>query len=113
MNADPIEEVRTKLVLLRQNPRTKKKFSSEIWDAIIQLTKTYSNEEICHCLQLAPGLLRRKMRQRIKQVEFHEIPVKNISSETVTIELISKNGIQAKIQGSLSCLNFLQELLRG
>jgi hypothetical protein len=113
MNADPVEEVRTKLVLLRQNPTTKKKFPPEVWDAIIQLTKTYSHEEICHRLQLASGLLRRKIKQCMELVEFHEIPLKNISSETVTIELVSKNGIQAKIQGSLSCLNFLQQLLRG
>jgi hypothetical protein len=29
MNVDPIEEVRTALVLLRQNPKTKRKFPSE------------------------------------------------------------------------------------
>jgi hypothetical protein len=67
MNADPIEEVCKTLVLLRQNPTTKKKFPSETWDAIIQLTKTYSHEEICRRLQLAPGLLKRKIRQRTTQ----------------------------------------------
>lgn len=113
MNADPIEEIRTILELLRQNPRTKKRFPSETWDAIIQLTKTYSHEEINQRLQLAPGLLKRKIGQRTASLEFHEIPLNNISSETVTIELISKNGIQAKIQGPLSCLNCLQQLLRG
>ncbi len=46
-------------------------------------------------------------------MEFHEVSLKNISLETVTIELISQNGIQAKVQGSLSCLNCLQQLLRG
>ena len=113
MNADPIEEVRTTLVLLRQNPTTKKRFPSETWDAIIQLTKTYSHEEVCQRLELSPGLLKRKIRQRTAPMEFHEISLKNVSSETVTIELISQNGIQAKIQGSLSCLNCLKQLLRG
>ena len=113
MNADPIEEVRKTLVLLRQNPTTKKRFPSETWDAIIQLTKTHSHEEICRRLQLAPALLKRKIGQRTASMDFHEISLNNISAETVTIELISKNGIQAKIQGPLSCLNCLQQLLRG
>jgi hypothetical protein len=113
MNADPIEEVRKTLELLRQNPTTKKRFPFETWDAIIQLTKTHSHEEICRRLQLAPGLLKRKIGQRMASMEFHEISLNNISAEIVTIELISKNGIQAKIQGPLSCLNCLQQLLRG
>jgi hypothetical protein len=113
MNADSIEEIRKTLVLLRQNPTTKKRFPSETWDAIIQLTKTHSHEEICRQLQIAPGLLKRKIQQRTASIEFHEISLNNISTEAVTIELISKNGIQAKIQGPLSCLNCLQQLLRG
>jgi len=113
MNADPIEEIRKTLVLLRQNPSTKKKFPSEIWDAIIQLTKTHSHEEICRQLEIAPSLLKRKIGQRTTSIEFHEISLNNISQEAVTIELISRNGIQAKIQGPLSCLNYLQQLLRG
>jgi hypothetical protein len=113
MNADPIEEVRTTLELLRKNPRTKKRFPSETWDTIIQLTKIHSHEEICQRLQIAPGLLKRKIQQRTASMEFHEISLNNISAEIVTIELISKNGIQAKIQGPLSCLNCLQQLLRG
>ena len=113
MNADPIEEVRTTLMLLRKNPKTKKRFPSEIWDTIIKLTKTHSHEEICQRLQIAPGLLKRKIRQRKASMEFHEISLNNVSVEIVTIELISKNGIQAKIQGPLSCLSCLQQLLRG
>ena len=113
MDADPIEEVRTTLVLLRQNPATKKRFPSETWDAIIQLTKTHSHKEICRRLQIAPGLLKRKIGQRKASMEFHEISFNSISPEAVIIELSSKNGIQAKIQGPLSCLNCLQQLLRG
>lgn len=113
MDADPIEEIRTTLVLLRQNPTTKRRFPSETWDAIIQLTKAYSHEEICQRLQISSALLKRKIRQRKAPMEFHEVSLKTISPEIVTIELISQNGIQAKIQGSLSCLNCLQQLLRG
>jgi hypothetical protein len=113
MNADPIEEIRATLTHLRQNPATKKKFPSETWDAIIQLTKSYSHEEICQRLRLNPCLLRRKMQQRTTSMEFREIPLTNISSESVVIELIAKNGMQAKIQGPLSCLNCLQQILGG
>ncbi len=50
MNTDSIEEIRTTLVLLRQNPTIKKRFPTETWDTIIQLTKIYSHEEICQRL---------------------------------------------------------------
>jgi hypothetical protein len=113
MNADPIEVIRATLTHLRQNPATKKRFPSKTWDAIIQLTKTYSPKEVCQRLQLNPCLLKRKIKQRMASTEFREIPLTNISLETVIIELISKNGLQAKIQGPLSCLNCLQQLLGG
>jgi hypothetical protein len=113
MNADPIEEIRKTLVLLRQNPTTKRRFPSETWDVIIQLTKTYSHEEICQRLQISSALLKRKIGQRKAPMEFHEVSLKNISPEAVTIELISQNGIQAKVQGPLSCLNCLQQILKG
>jgi hypothetical protein len=113
MNADPIEDVCATLISLRQNPATKRKFPSEIWDTIVQLTKTYSREEICQRLQLNPALLKRKIEKRREQMKFHEVSLQNILPETVTIELISKNGMQAKIQGPLSCLNCLQHLLGG
>ena len=113
MNADPIEEIRATLTRLRQNPATKKRFPSETWDAIIQLTKTYSHQEVCQQLQLNLCLLKRKIKQRVASTEFREIPLINISLETVIIELITKNGMQAKIQGPLSCLNCLQQILGG
>lgn len=111
MNDNSIEEIREILTHLRQNPSTKRKFPLETWDAIIQLTKTYSHKKICQQLQLNPSLLKRKLKQRMAQAEFREISLTDISSETVSIELISKNGLQAKIQGPLSCLNCLPNLL--
>lgn len=113
MSFDPIEEIHAALVRLRQNPTTKKKFPSETWDAIIQLTKTHSHKEICRRLQLNPSLLKRKIRQSAPVMGFREISFQNIPSDTVVIELISKKGMKAKIQGPLSCLNCLQQLLGG
>lgn len=113
MSADSIEDICATLTHLRQNPATKKSFPLETWDAIIQLTKTYSPKEVCQRLQLNPCLLKRKIKQRMASMEFREIPLTNVSSESVVIELISKSGLQAKIQGPLSCLNYLQQLLGG
>jgi len=110
MNPDPIEEIHAALVGLRQNPATKKKFPSETWDAIIQLTKTHSHKEICRRLQLNPSLLKRKIRQGAPAVEFREIFLQNTTPDAVVIELISKKGMKAKIYGPLSCLNCLQQL---
>ncbi|MCB1113072.1 MAG: hypothetical protein KDK72_10510 [Chlamydiia bacterium] len=111
MSLSQIEEVRVALMRVRQNPATKKKFPSEIWDAVIELTKTYSHKEICHRLLIDLGLLKRKIQQRTTSLEFHEVSLQNLPSETVVIELISKKGIRAKIQGPLSCLNCLESLL--
>lgn len=113
MNADSIEDICAALVSLRQNPSTKKRFPREIWDAIVRLTKTHSQMELCQKLQLDPCLLKRRVKQRIASMEFHEISIQNIPQETVIIELIAKNGMQAKIQGPLSCLNCLQQILGG
>lgn len=109
--SDSIEDICAALVRLRQNPSTKKRFPREIWDAIVRLTKTHSHTKLCQRLQLDPGLLKRRVKQRMASMEFHEISIQNISQESVVIELIAKNGMQAKIQGPLSCLNCLQQLL--
>jgi len=113
MSADSIEDIYATLVRLRQNPTTKKRFPIEIWNAIVQLAKTHSHKEICQRLQLNPGLLKRKVQQRRTSMEFQEITLRNIPPETITIELIAKNGMQTKIWGPLSCLNCLQQLLGG
>lgn len=113
MSADSIEDIYTALVRLRQIPATKKRFPTEIWDAIVQLTQTHSHKELCQRLRLAPGLLKRKVQQRVTSMEFQEISLCNVPTETITIELIAKNGMRAKIQGPLSCMNCLQQLLGG
>lgn len=108
---DQIEEVRAALILARQNPATKRKFLTETWDAVIQLAQTHSHQELCQRLQLDPALLKRKIEQRRPSIEFHELSLQNISSERITIELISKKGMRAKIEGPLSCLNCLPQLM--
>ena len=111
-----IEEVRSKLDKIRQNPCTRHKFPKELWISIIQLTKTHSTREVCRELQMNHTHLERKIHQLKKpaqsELEFREIsmPIIQLALDTVTIELKSADGMQAKIQGSSSCLNYLIQL---
>lgn len=108
-----IEEIRSTLDRLRQDPNTQRKFPRELWTSIIQLTKIYPVEEVCRRLQISPIYLKRKIHQSKEPVlEFREIvlPAAQSASDTVTIELRSADGLQAKIQGPSSCLKFLSQL---
>ena len=111
-----IEEIHSTLAQVRQDPNTKRKFPQELWDSIIHLTKTHSAAEICRLFNIHPSHLKRKMHHLQEQaIEFHEISIKTppLSYETVTIELSTASGLQAKIQGPLSCLNCLYKLFEG
>lgn len=112
----PIEEIRSTLDQLRQDPNTQRKFPQELWASIIQQTKIYSIEEVCLRLQISPVYLKRKIHQsKESALEFREIvmPIAQPTSDTVTIELKSTDGLQAKIQGPSSCLSYLTQLFRG
>lgn len=108
-----IEEIRSILDRLRQDPKTQRKFPKELWTSIIQLTKIYPLEEVCLRLQISPIYLKRKIHpSKEPALEFREIvmPAVQSASDTVTIELRSADGLQAKIQGPFSCLNYLNKL---
>ncbi len=110
-----IEEIRSILDRVRKDPNTQRKFPRELWTSIIELTKIYPFEEVCRQLQINPIYLKRKIHQSKEQLlEFREIvmPVVQSVSNTVTIELRSADGLQAKIQGPFSCLNYLSKLFR-
>jgi transposase-like protein len=112
----PIEKIRSSLDQLRQDPNTRRKFPRELWASIIHLTKTYPVEEVCRRLQIHPVYLKRKIHQsKEPALEFREIVMPAVQSapDTVTIELRSADGLQAKIQGPSSCLNYLSKLFRG
>ena len=109
----PIEEIHSTLDRLRQDPNTQRKFPRELWTSIIQLTKIYPIEEVCSRLQINPIYLKRKIHQsKAPALEFREIvmPAVQSASDTVTIELRSADGLQAKIQGHSFCLNYLSKL---
>lgn len=108
-----LEEIHSTLTRLRQDPKTKKRFPSEIWDAIIHLTETHSFDQVCQTLQIHPAHLKRKIRERITPFEFQEISLQTAASDTIVIELSSTKGIKAKIHGPLSCLNYLHQFFGG
>ena len=111
----PIEELRSIIDRLRQDPKTQRKFPQELWTSIIGLTKIYPIEEVCRQLLINPIYLKRKIHQsKESALEFREIvmPVVQSAPDTVTIELKSADGLQAKIQGPFSCLNYLSKLFR-
>jgi hypothetical protein len=116
MNAKliPMDEIRSTLDRLRQDPSTQRKFPRELWGSIIQLTKVYPIEEVCRRLRIDPVYLQHKMDQSQEQaLEFREISMQAISSvsDRVTIELSSSTtGLKARIQGPPSCLNYLHKL---
>lgn len=108
-----IEEIRSILDRLRQDPKTQRNFPKELWTSIIQLTKIYPLKEVCLRLQINPIYLKNKIHpSKEPAFEFREIvmPAAQSASDTVTIELRSVDGLQAKIQGPLSCLNYLNKL---
>jgi hypothetical protein len=108
-----IEEIRSTLTRLRENPNTRRNFPRELWDSIIQLTKIHSIEEVCSQLKINPLYLKRKIDQlKEKTLEFREISIQSplTTSESVSIELSATSGLKAKIQGPISCLNYLQKL---
>jgi len=111
-----IEEIRSTLTRLRQNPKTQRKFPRELWDSIIQLTKICPIEELCRQLHINPVYLKDKIRDSKGQaLEFREISMPGWQpvSETVTIELSTSSGLKARIQGPIACINNLYKLFEG
>ena len=111
-----IDDIRSHLDQVRQNPKTRFKFPRELWDSIVQLTKTHSVEELCHLLDIKLSYLKYKVHQSKEQnLEFRELSVaaSQVNLETVIIELSSSKGMKAKIQGPVSCLNYLCKFFGG
>lgn len=105
-----IEAIQSTLNQLQQNPSTRNSFPRELWDSIIQLTKSHSLEEVSCPLSIMPTNLKRKIQPSQGALEFRELTIAGpITSELITIEISSNDGLKAKIQGSLSCLDYLHK----
>jgi|ERR1041384_607121 hypothetical protein len=118
MNHQPpiLEEIHHTLTQLRTSKTHK--FPQELWDSIIRLTEIYPVEHVCQYLKIQPAYLKRKICSKevnqSQDLDFQEVtcPVKSVYPDTIVIELSSHNGLRAKIQGPLSCLNCLSSLFK-
>lgn len=114
-----LEEIRAALKTLRERPRSRRRFPKQLWDSIFELTKIYSQQEICHQLEIHPVYLKRKIQKSQnsqKRLDFQEVfcdPRGGHLIDAVVIELTSKSGLKARIQGSSSCLSYLSSLFGG
>ena len=114
-----LEEIRSNLNRLRQDPNTKRRFPKKLWDSIIQMAKIYPHNDLCRELGIHPVYLKRKIQQITKNslaienaLEFQEVALSAPSNNLVTIQL-SNDKLKATIQGPVCCLDFLPQLFGG
>lgn len=106
-----IEEIRSTLGQLRQNPLTLRKFPKQLWNSIIELTKIHPLRDVCSQLDIDPMYLKRKISQtKETTLEFHQITLPQNSNSPITIEISSPDGLRATVHGSMSCTEILYKL---
>lgn len=115
-----LEDVHALLKTLREKPRSRRRFPKQLWDSILELAKIYPHQEICRRLEIHPAYLKRKIQKSQntspKSLGFQEVFCelkREHLADAVVIELISKSGLKARIQGSSSCLSYLSLLFGG
>ena len=125
MNAcyDTLDEIRSALTLLRQNPKTQRRFPRPLWASIVRLTKTIPVTTLCQELHICPANLRHWTEQlrgsnEESAMSFHELRIADlspvtISAPTIIVDVTSPSGVQMRIQGPSSLLEHLYPLFRG
>lgn len=121
MNNQPktLEEIHAALKALRAGYGSRRRFPKQIWDSILELAQNYPHQKICHQLEINPAYLKRKIQKSENSsaiLDFQEVfcePQGRHLADAVVIELISKSGLKARIQGSSSCLSCLSSLFGG
>lgn len=112
-----LEEIHAALKILRGRPGSRRRFPKQIWDSILELAKIHPRQEICRQLEIHPVYLKRKIQKSqnsSKCLDFQEVFCEPRGEHlAVVIELTSKSGLKAKIQGPSSCLSHLSSLFRG
>lgn len=111
-----LEEIHAALKILRERPGSRRRFPKQLWDSILELAKIYPHKEICRQLEIHSVYLKRKIQKSHnspKGLDFQEVfcePSGGHLVDAVVIELTSKSGLKAKIQGPSSCLSYLSSL---
>lgn len=122
MNNEPrtLEEIHAVLKTLRETSGPRRRFPKQLWNSILELAKSHPHQEICRELEIQPVYLKQKIQKSQnsspKSLDFQEVfcePQGGHLVDAVVIELISKSGLKAKIQGSSSCLSYLSSLFAG
>lgn len=109
-----LEQIRSTLLSLREGSNRRRAFPREVWESIIELTKTHSVEEVCRQLRIHPPYLRCKMREFAHpNLEFREISLEDSPADFISIELRTGSGLKAKIEGPLSSLKCLHQVFGG
>jgi hypothetical protein len=115
-----LEEVLASLKTFRENFGPRRRLPKSLWNSIIELAKIFPLQEICCQLQIHPAYLKRKIREAqsipSNNLDFQEIfcePQSRNPADVIVVELVSKSGLKARIQGSPSCLSYLSSLFRG
>jgi len=113
-----LDEIRSALTLLRQNPKTQRRFPRPLWASIVRLTKTIPVATLCQELHICPSNLKRWIGQlrgpdEKPAVSFRELRIADLSPATVTVDVTSPSGVQMRVQGPSSLLEHLYPLFRG
>ena len=113
-----LDEIRSALTLLRQNPKTQRRFPRPLWVSIVRLTKTIPVTTLCQELHICPSNLKYWIEQvrcsdKESTVSFRELQIAGLSPATITVDVTSPLGVQMRIQGPPSLLEHLYPLFRG
>lgn len=109
---ESLKQLQATLASLRQDHTARRRFPKEVWNSIINLTKSFSIDEVAETLHIHPAYLKRKIAKSSSAAfDFQEVSIQS-PPDMIFIELESPSGLKAKIQGPISCLNSLQLLFR-
>ena len=116
MNQTTLEAVAIKLNEVRQNSKYKRNFPKSLWEDIFRLIKEFSLSKVCNQLNLDQGYVLKKLGSQSplikpKELKFQEVFIPPQQEETVVIELFHSD-LRARIEGPISCVRVLKDLLR-
>ncbi len=117
MNQKSLEAVASKLNGVRQNSKYKRNFPKSLWEDIFGLIKEFSLSKVCSQLNLNRGYVLKKLRGQSslikpQELKFQKVFISPQQEETVVIELFHSD-LRARIEGPISCVRALKDLLRG
>ena len=114
MDKTSFNSIREQLQRARNDPKLRRNFPKELWNAIFSLIERSSLETVSKELALDLTLLKKKVARLTTSQSFpsfQEVLLKPPSSNPVVIELTYLN-LKARIEGPISCLETIKDLFR-